>query len=462
MVAVPLGGQVRKREILHLPYYRLTNVLIERDENNLVDGLARLQRPALSAFRNLPESPNRGINRIDDALGGVWFVVNGSKVYTLPFNGSSHTQIGSITPGSSLVQIIIGRGRVLFICDGTVYSWDGGSFTTVTIPDGQTVAAGAFINGYFLLAIQGSDRFYWIAPGEVNPDALSYATAERKADNLLGIDVWGDEVWLWGGDGAEVWFPTVDPDAPFQRANSRVYEKGIVNRDCTQMCDNTLFSVSSDRVVYRYTPQPQRVSTNAIEEQIRRADGTVISMWSFNHTGHDVLVVNLNTYGTWAYDTSSGLWSRFQSYNQANWRAITGFSSEDVTVCGDQNESQLWFLNDQSSLDGNAPFVREMTGGVEVIGLPQRCDSFSVKMAVGWAPVPDFEPKVAVCWSDDQGATWGDWEYMGLGKQGNYNGEASLRQLGLIEAPGRLFWMRMTDEAVYRVSYARMNDWWGS
>lgn len=460
MVAVPLFAEARKRDIAKLPYGRATNMLIEKDESNLIDGVVRLQRPALSAFRNMPLSPNRGINRVDDTFGGVWFVVNGTKVYTVAFNGSSHTEIGTV-PAGGLVQIIIGRGRVLFIAEGNVYSWDGVSFTTVTIPDGQSVAAGAFINGYFLLAISGSDRYYWIAPGETNPDALSYATAERKADNLLGIDILGDEVWLWGGDGAEVWFPTVDPDAPFQRANSRVYEKGIVNRDCTQLCDNTLFSIASDRVIYRFTPQPQRVSTNAIEEQLRLAASAEMSMWSFNHTGHDVLVVNLNTYGTWAYDASTGLWSRFQSYNQSNWRAITGFSSENVTICGDQNESQIWFLDNTSSLDAGTPFVRELVGSVEVLGKPQPCDSFSVKCAVGWAPTPDFEPEIAVCFSDDQGATWSDWEYMGLGKQGQYQGEACLRQLGLIEAPGRLFWLRMTDNALFRINYARMNEAWG-
>lgn len=461
MVAVPLGAQVRKREITRLPYMRLTNMLVEKDDTNTVDGLVRYQRPALAPYTLAPKSPNRGINRVDDTFSGVWFLVNGTSAYTLPFGSTTLTDIGAI-PGTGPVQIVIGRGRVLFIAaSGIVYSWDDVSLTTVTIPDGQLVAAGCFLNGYFILAIQGSDRFYWIAPGETNPDALSYATAERKADNLLGCFVLGDELWLAGGDGIEVWFPTVDPDAPFQRANSRVYERGIVNRDCMILADNTLFGIGTDRVVYRYSPNPIRVSTNAIEEQLRTAESTAMSVWSFEHTGHDVLVVDLGANGTWAFDISTGLWSQFSSQSLAFWRAANGFTSEYVTLCGDYSTGQLWALDDTISRDGNAVFTREITGGVELLGKPLRCDSFSVRVAAGWSPTPTLEVFVQVCWSDDQGATWSDWEFMSLGKQGQYAGEPSLRQLGLIEAPGRLFWLRMTDDAIFRINYARMNEAWG-
>lgn len=460
MVAVPLGAQVRKREITRLPYMRLTNMLMEKDETNSVDGLVRFQRPALAPFKLAPKAPNRAINRVDDALGGPWFLVNGDSAYSLSFNGTTLTDIGTIT-GTGPAQIVIGRGRVLFIADGVVKSWNGTTMTTVTIPDGQLVSAGCFLNGYFILVIQGSDRFYWIAPGETNPDALSYATAERKADNLLGAFALGDELWLAGGDGIEVWFPTVDPDAPFQRANSRVYERGIVTRDCMTMADNTLFGISTDRVVYRYSPSPIRISTNAIEEQMRTADGADMSLWSFDHTGHEVLVVGLGSRGTWAFDISTGLWSQFTSQDLAFWRAVNGFTSEYATLCGDYSTGQLWMLDDTISRDGNAVFTREVTGGVELLGKPVRCDSFSVRVAAGWSPSPDVEVNVAVCWSDDQGATWGDWELMGLGVQGQYAGEPSIRQLGLVEAPGRLFWLRMTDDAVFRINYARMNEAWG-
>lgn len=462
MVAVPLAAQVQKREILRLPYARLTNMLVERDEGNQIDGLVRFQRPALAPFRLLPEGPNRGISRVDDAFSGAWFVVNGDSAYTVDFSGGSHTDIGNVGDGPGLCQIVIGRNRVLFIDEGIVYSWDGGTFTTVPIPDDMLIASGCFINGYFILAVRGSDRFYWIAPGEISPDPLSYATAERKADNLLGTFTLGDELWLAGGDGIEVWFPTTDPDAPFQRANSRVYEKGIVTRDCMTFSDSTLYAIGSDRVIYRYSPQPVRISTNAIEEHLRAADDSVMKLWSFDHTGHEILVAWLGNSGTWAFDISTGIWSQFTSYYDQPWRAHVGFSSEVFTLCGDRFTGQLWVLDASRSKDGDDFLVREVTGGVEVLGLPVRCDSFSVKVAAGWSPSPTLEPQIAVRFSDDQGATWSDWEFMSLGKMGEYSGEPSLRQLGLIEAPGRLFWLRMTDDAIFRINYARMNEAWGS
>ncbi len=145
-----------------------------------------------------------------------------------------------------------------------------------------------------------------------------------------------------------------------------------------------------------------------------------------------------------------------------DWRAIVGFSSEFLTVCGGLESGQLWSLDDAISTDAGQNFVREITGGVEVLGRPVRCDSFSVRVAAGWAASPGFEPVVSVCWSDDQGATWSDWENMGLGEQGQYAGEPTIRQLGLIEAPGRQFWLRMTDDAIFRKNSARMNEAWGA
>lgn len=461
MTAVPLFASVRKREIARLPYCHILNMLVEPDPSNQVDGLVRIQRPGLAAFRLLPEGPCRGINRIDDALGGYWFTVNGTHAYRVEFNGSAHDQLGSL-PGTDAVQIAIGRDRVLFAGNGNAYAWNGSVWSTIVMPGAEPVGGVAFINGYFVITVAGSDRFYWIAPGEVDPDPLSYATAERQADNLLGPFTLGDELWLFGGDSIEVWFPTTDADAPFQRANSRVYEKGGISRDAIVMADNTLWAIGADRVVYRFTPTPQRVSDYAIEEQLRLANSNSVSLWSLSHNGHTVVVVQIPDQGTWGYDVSTGLWSQFSSYGQEDWRVSTGFTSEDKTLCGDDTSGQLWVLDATISTDGNSVFTRDITGMVEVVGRPVRCDSFSIRCASGWSPTPVLEPKLRVRWSDDQGATWSDWELLSLGMMGQYAGEPTLRQLGLIDAPGRIFWLRMTDDAVFRINYARMNEAWGA
>lgn len=457
MSAIPLGVQVRKRELARLPYMRHTNMLVEKDETNQVDGLVHIQRAGLAPFVVMPEGPNRGINRVDDTLGGNWIMVNGANAYRVDFNGGVTTLLGAVA-GTEIVKIAIGRERALFCANGLVTSIDGGGYLPVPIPDDQLVADVLYLNGYFILPISGSDRYYWIGPGEFEPDPLSYATAERKADNLLSAMSNGDELWLLGGDTIEVWFPTSDPDVPWMRASGRSVDQGIISRDTVVQLGSNLYGVGTDRVAYRLTPTLAPISDYAIAEQIRLADSGDISLFSYRLGGHNVLVMRLGARGTWAYDETSGLWSNYASYGQPEWRARCGFTSESVTLIGDMAAAQLWVLDDTISRDGNDLFVREVTGGVEVLGRPVRCDSVSMRVAAGWSPSLALEPMVRMCWSDDQGATWSEWRLISLGKTGKYAGEPVERQLGRISAPGRLFWLQMTDDAIFRINYMRMNE----
>jgi hypothetical protein len=45
-----------------------------------------------------------------------------------------------------------------------------------------------------------------------------------------------------------------------------------------------------------------------------------------------------------------------------------------------------------------------------------------------------------------------------IGRQGEYGTEVAVRRLGSMRAPGRLFHIRFSEDAVFRVSYARVNE----
>jgi hypothetical protein len=161
-------------------------------------------------------------------------------------------------------------------------SW-GGAFlsggglpqvTEVLVPDGGGAIDVAFIAGYVIVVIgEGygvNGRFYWVEPGDTFIDALNFATAERAPDPLYSVKVIGDQFWLFGTNTTEIWYPTGDALAPFQRLQGRLFDRGIWQGTDIRIKDQVMV-VDTDGVVYAIGGSPVRVSNNGIEERIRKA-----------------------------------------------------------------------------------------------------------------------------------------------------------------------------------------------
>ncbi len=172
-------------------------------------------------------------------------------------------------------------GNLLAVTEtGANMAWDnvnftgGGSpsITQVLVPDDVGVISLGFVAGYVIVVIaQGYDvngRFYWIEPGETTIDPLNFATAERSPDPVHSVRVVGDQFWLLGTNSTEVWYPTGNLDAPFQRVQGRLFDRGVWQGTDVQIKDFVIL-VDPDGIVYRIGSSPERISNNSIEERIR-------------------------------------------------------------------------------------------------------------------------------------------------------------------------------------------------
>lgn len=144
----------------------------------------------------------------------------------------------------------------------------------IVTPDDVAVVDLAVIAGYVLLVVAGSDRVYWIEPnitGAELPviDPLNFFTAEQLPDQLREIKVVGDEIWLFGVDGTEVWYVSGASGVPFDRIKGRAFSRGIVEGTAVAR-GSSVFVIGNDGVVYKTGGGLQRVSTHAIEEAIRK------------------------------------------------------------------------------------------------------------------------------------------------------------------------------------------------
>lgn len=461
MTAVPLGLSNYVRRLGRTPPVILNNMFVEKDPTNLVDGYVRLQRPGLTQFAAIGTGPVRGIFKQLGTFNGDFLSVSGTVAYRVT-EGAVSTVLGNII-GTRRVQIAASQIKALIATGGNCYSTDGVTVTRIAMPNNVPVRSVAYINGYFILVQEASQHFYWLAPGDLVPDGLSFASAENSPDNITRVEHIGDELWFFGeGDSTEVWVPTGNLDLPFQRVEGRLYNQGCCNRDTVAKLDNTLFWAGSDGAVYRADTVPIRISDNSIEELIFNTDADDLRAWSLSFQGHEFYCLTIGDAGTRVYDVSTGTWCEFSSFNRSAWRAHLGTqTSGNLIVAGDDELGILWHLNPEVSNDNTAILLREVIGGVAILGNPQACASFSCAVATGWSnrTPPGDNGTLQMCFSDDLGNTWSNWYLISLGKRGEFRGEVAQTRLGTMRSPGRLFKLRMTDDTIFRINYARVNEW---
>lgn len=456
MTTIPLAVTHSIRTLGRTPPMMLVNMFVEKDPSNAVDGLARLQRPALALFATLGTGPIRGVYRQAGTFNGDYLVVSGLTLYRVTAGGIA-TALRAIT-GTGRVIIAASGTRALIATGGDCFSTDGVTVTTIDMPSAEQISSTAFMDGYFILTVVGSNRFFWLAPGDVNPDALSFASAENSPDGIVIVLRLVDELWFLGQSSIEVFQATGNSDAPFQRIGGRLYERGCDNANAACVLDNTIFWVGDDLSIYRAEAAPAQISDHGIEERLRAADPDDISIWAFKLDGHTFLVVRAGDEGTYVHDLENKTWSRWQSYLQNTWRPWCGAQRGQQILAGDDATGKLWVLNQALSNDDGQPIVREITGYVPA-DAPQRCDSVELFCATGWEDNPEFEPLVELNWYDDGGfALDGPWVQMSLGRRGQRGLRLVARQLGLMEPPGRLFAIRMSGDTMFRLSYAKMNE----
>lgn len=152
----------------------------------------------------------------------------------------------------------------------------GGSATLTTVPMPDDVGAvwcDTIASFVIVVVAQGfglNGRFYWVQPGANTIDPLDFATAERAPDPIYSVLTLGDQFWLFGSSTTEVWYPTGDGDAPFQRIQGRLFDRGIWGGTAVKIGD-VLIVTDRDGVVWLIDQGVHRVSNNSVEQRIREA-----------------------------------------------------------------------------------------------------------------------------------------------------------------------------------------------
>jgi len=155
---------------------------------------------------------------------------------------------------------------------------DGGTtqIRQITLPGDVGAISVASINSYVIvIPVQSEDlftvgKFYWIEPGDDFIDPLNFATAERSSDVNHQVLVYSDQFWLFGKETTEAWIMTTDPDAPVQRYQGVLYDRGSWEGTAVKLRDSMIV-VDEEGVVFQLRGGPREISRPDISERIRRA-----------------------------------------------------------------------------------------------------------------------------------------------------------------------------------------------
>jgi hypothetical protein len=415
--------------------------------------------PGLRRRATLGDGPIRGVLR---ASTGQVFAVSNNRVFEVFSDWTSTVRGGSLATAG---------GRVTMADDGVRIVIGDGSATAYSVPlaaGSPVVAIGgdcpgghvAWQDGYFVNTVPDTGRFQISGLSALTYDALDFATAEGRPDNLVMVLSVNRQLWLFGELSTEVWWNTGDADFPFARMEGAFLETGTAAAgSCVRVGGSVAWVGNDERgrgtVWHAQGSQPVRISTHAVETAL--AGYALLgeaSAFAYQQEGHEfyqlsVPASNTDSGGTWVYDFATGQWherSYLDSTGEKPHRAWVGTVAFGSMVVGDREDGRLYTLELDYYLDDTRP-IRRMRQTAHVSQDEKRLRFNSLELqaepGVGLSSGQGSDPKVLLSWSNDGGHTWSNEHEATLGARGAYGARAIWRRLGV--GRDRVYRVAMSD-----------------
>ena len=387
--------------------------------------------------------PEVGVVRClyQSSQGDLIAIVN-SGVYVIHANANT-TKIGSITGGTGQVRMQ-DNGVTLFIVDGTAKGgWycslpqkpQQGLYGTLTqiVDDAFYGSRTIAILDTFLLYTNPDTTNWYVGPAQFTDeattpfDSLYVASKTSYPDTIVGVDVVGQTIWLFGSQDTELWYTSGASDFPFQRLPSLSIGAGCVspysiasNGDVVLWlgCDNA----GLPRVYMGAGQQAQPVSTFAIDNALQSYGDCSSAIGSlYQQEGHSFYVLTFPKTGkTWVYDISTSLWHERCSLDgktlvETRLRANAWANAYCRVFCGDFESGTIYEVTLDLDTEAGVPIQRQRSCP-HAIGDGRRM--IHRKLMLDMQNGSGAE--VRLDWSDDRGATWSHtYIQMPLGTDGN-------------------------------------------
>jgi hypothetical protein len=304
-----------------------------------------------------------------------------------------------------------------------------------------TAVTGGFIDGYFVVQrppLAGTNQGRQFNLSAINDgnswNGLDFGRKDGYPDNIRGILVDNEQLYLFGEETVEAWQDTGGANFPFQRLSNGMARYGSISPWAQVSLDGQVYFLGGDDrgqvtayVIDGFTPK--RISTHA-EESVWNSAGLGPSAVAYPYLeeGHSFWVINFGAQ-TWAYDPATQAWHQRAGWDGTNFTAHStkfhtflpewGAGGTHVTGGTDSPnvyQSSVNFYDDNASdikWSRTLPFVYAANNRV----FWGRID---LEMETGTVEAGHAAPTVTLSYSDDRGHTFTNPRAATLGAHGDY------------------------------------------
>lgn len=341
--------------------------------------------PQPSSITNLPV---RGLWPLRASNQALAVISNGCYLVTIQTPATAVTnavlvmsQVGTLLTTSGLVRIRDdGLGGYAVIVDGPcgyLYNITTQSFKQITDPAFLGSNTVAFIDGWWIFNVPGTQTFYTNAqPYAITFNASYFANKDASSDPLIGVMESKEELWLIGALTTEIWYDAGGQYFPFQRLVGTMLQVGCkavgsIARFSSENQDGLIWFGRSDRgeniIVKTQGFQAQVVSTPAVSDAIAKYPVTSDAIgYTYQEDGHEFYVLTFPTADrTWVFDSSVPIefaWHQRLSYDpyaQAyhRHRSNSFMNFAGMRIVGDYQNGSLYQLTRNAYTDAGWPIL---------------------------------------------------------------------------------------------------------
>lgn len=348
-----------------------------------------------------------GIRGMLDVNGVLYVVYTGSVVTvsgvtvttltgSIPgSDGVTLARNNKVTGGASTPDVVAVReGGGAYVLTASAVS----AYPDADLP--ATVNSVDFLGGYFLFSIPDG-RFFASELNSTAINALSFTTAESRADGLRRVVVQGSLAYAMGGSTIEPYQNVGTTPFPLQRA-ATVPPVGILTTMAVagyqEAWGGAIYFVASDKTVKALSGyETATISTPDVNRFIAASTVSTIDVTAFVWDGRSFVSVSSDA-GTWIYDVDGRSWHErgtvAADFATTRWKAKYSTYSGDRWVFGDATSGDLLVM-DAAATDGS--------GFIESGPLKDFPARVAAKLS---ADFTEAEITMYVSWSHDGGKTW--------------------------------------------------------
>lgn len=404
------------------------------------------------------------------SYGGYIYAVAGASVYKIEVNdlaGSAEAavNIGTITTSTTGVVYMAANTSQIMWTDGSedayIYTPSTGVFTNILSHDADFPGAGqvVYIDSYFIVNEPGSSRFFFSASNNgLSWDPLAVATAESAIDDIVGLGVSKDELWVYGSASVEIWYNAANligvPFSPRTGMGMRIgcgAAASIVELDETLIwLDNRGHVVQSAVSAFIRSNNSgydlNIISTEAFTAEIlgyNRIDDAIAM--GYSDRGHLMWQITFPTdQKTWVFDQTTKSWHERSTYNSGSGEDVQhlgqfAVKASRLYVMGGNRSGKL-YLEKSDVYKDDDEYIRRVRVTAPMYEPDEKrrwgIDKLRLQMETGGAlqSGQGSDPQMVLKISKNGAHTWGNDLPRSIGAVGKYNKNIDWNRLGISDA----------------------------